>query len=214
MNKQRADLIAELTADLKPVAAGGRTAGFAMVWLIAAGSFSYVALLLTGSMRAGSLAQLLETPQFLAESLIGAAAIVALVIAGLRLSVPSMRPLWSRVAFALSVLAVWVGCYLYGLLEPALEPAMAGKRGGCWYETTLIGIPALLAGLSFSRRLWPLHGAWSGFMLGLAAGAIPALLMQFACMYIPQHILLHHLGPGLLLGPVGGVLGWLLLRPR
>jgi hypothetical protein len=32
---------------------------------------------------------------------------------------------------------------------------------------------------------------------GLAAGLIPALYMQIACMYDPGHILLFHILPGL-----------------
>ena len=34
-------------------------------------------------------------------------------------------------------------------------------------------------------------------LLALAAGMIPALFMQVACMYDPSHILLLHILPGL-----------------
>ena len=44
--------------------------------------------------------------------------------------------------------------------------------------------------------------------------AMPALLMQFACMYVPLHILLHHILPGMALAIVGGIAGLFLLRPR
>jgi hypothetical protein len=44
-------------------------------------------------------------------------------------------------------------------------------------------------------------------MIGLAAGATPALIMQFACMYVPVHIITHHLLPGLMLGVIGLIAG-------
>ena len=73
----------------------------------------------------------------------------------------------------------------------------------CYVETILYGLPSLVIGIYLIGRLWPLHGASTGLIIGLAAGATPALIMQFACMYIPLHIITHHLLPGLLLGIVG-----------
>ena len=49
-------------------------------------------------------------------------------------------------------------------------------------------------------------------MAGAAAGAIPGLIMQFACMYVPSHILAFHVGPIAVLALLGAVLGPLLLR--
>lgn len=214
MNKSREQLIAELNADLAPVRGGQATRWLLPAWLAAAALVSLTALLVTGPLRAGSVAALVSAPQFLLESLTGVAAIAALAWAGVQLSVPSLRSPLALIAAPLLLLTAWIAFYVYGLVDPALVPGMTGKREGCWYETTLIGVPALVLGLVFARRLWPLHGARTGLVFGLAAGAVPALLMQFACMYIPQHILLHHVAPGLLLGPVGAVAGWIFLRPR
>jgi hypothetical protein len=47
---------------------------------------------------------------------------------------------------------------------------------------------------------------------GAAAGAIPGLLMQLACLYIPSHVLIFHLAPALALALVGSLAGRLLLR--
>ena len=51
-------------------------------------------------------------------------------------------------------------------------------------------------------------------LLGLASSAVPALLMQFACMYEPAHIFKYHLLPGLSVGAIGAIAGWFWLRPN
>ncbi len=214
MNKQREQLIAALAADLKPIRGAGRITTTTLSWLVAALLFSLAVLLLDGPMRADSTAQLLRSPRFLLETVVAGAAIIALGLVGMKLTVPAMRAPLEAAIPALALLALWIGLLAYGLHAPALEPSMSGKRELCWFDTAVIGLPALAIGLYLARRRWPLHGGWTGLLLGLAAGAIPALLMQFACMYIPLHGLLFHLLPGLALGPLGALVGALLLRPR
>ncbi len=212
MNPARRQLISELSADLLPVAqpAGG-TAVIAL-WLAGAGVFSALALVLDGPFRAGSLQQLMASPRFLLENLLGLVTIVALGAAGLRLAIPSMAPLRARVVWPLLLLAAWLALYAYGFHAPSLPPTMVGKRPHCLLESALVGVPALIWGLWLARRWWPLHGAWSGLLLGLGAGAMPALLMQLACMYVPSHIFMYHLLPGLALGALGALAGRWLLR--
>ena len=72
--------------------------------------------------------------------------------------------------------------------------------------------PILVVGLLLLRRLAPL-GRWNtGVVAGAAAGSIPALLMQLACIYIPSHILFFHIAPAVVLTLLGSLLGRLLLR--
>ena len=87
--------------------------------------------------------------------------------------------------------------FLVGLASPALEPSMLGKRPMCFVETLIYSVPPLLALWFIQRRLYPLRPVASAMLAGLSSGLIPAVYMQFACMYEPLHILAFHIGPGL-----------------
>ncbi len=214
MTKPRDTLIAELVANATPVAHPGKTDRSAALWIGLAAMIAVVLIVMNGPLRVGALEQITSTPRFLFESLLGVAAIAALGLVAFRTGIPTTTPITHRIAWPLGLLAAWIGLYLVGLVEPALEPSMAGKRTHCWLEAFLYGMPALVFGVIALRRLWPLHGIWSGALLGLASGAVPALIMQIACMYDPPHILLYHVFPGLALGAVGALAGALLLRSR
>lgn len=208
MNKSRNELIAELSNDLPVSSRAGRTLDLIVYWLV----FNFVmALLLTyamGPFRENSLQQAWDHPQFLLESLTGVFSIVLLSITAIHSAIPANISRMKQFTPALLLLFIWLGFYVVGLFSPALEPSPQGMRNlPCYLETLVYGIPALLLGLYFINRLWPLHGAWSGLSIGLAAGATPALIMQFACMYVPAHIITHHLLPGLMLGVAGFVAG-------
>ncbi len=214
MNKPRDLLIAELAAAATPVKRPGQTARDTVLWLAAAGAFAILGILVSGPMVISRWPQLLYAPQFLAESLLGVVVIMALANAAFRSGIPSPTALSRHLALPLILLLAWLGLQSYGLIEPALAPSMVGKRAHCWLEALLAGIPALVVGCYAVRRLWPLHGGWTGALLGLASGAMPALMMNFVCMYEPTHILKFHLLPGLATGLVGALFGRWLLRPR
>ncbi|MEM7542264.1 MAG: NrsF family protein [Pseudomonadota bacterium] len=213
MNK-RDELISELAADLKPVTGAPRPASLAMLSLIIGTAVTLALLLSLGELRPGLQQQVSSSPRFLLESIIGAAAVGTLFFSGLQLAVPAMHNLIKQVTIPLTLLSVWIGFYVYGLFDPALAPSMAGKREHCWLETLLVAMPPLVIAFYICSRLYPLRGRWSGFLLGLGAGAIPALVMQFTCMYQAQHILTHHLLPGLTVGLVGVAAGSVFLRPK
>jgi hypothetical protein len=204
MNKNRNELISELSSDLTVSSRAGQTVDMIIYWLV----FNFIVAILliyyTGPFREGSLQQTYNNPQFFLESMIGLLAIVLLGVTAFRSGIPSNISKLKRFSPALSLLLIWLGFYVVGIWLPALEPSMLGKRDVlCYVETILYGFPSLILGLYIISRLWPLHGAWTGLMIGLAAGATPALIMQFACMYVPVHIITHHLIPGLMLGVIG-----------
>ena len=204
MNKDHNELISELVHDLPASSRSGRTLDIILLWLVLNFTIALLLISFTGSFREGSLQQAIEYPRFLVESLTGMLAIVLLAVGAFHSGIPSNIPDMKRFLPALMVLIAWLGFYVVGIWSPALEPSMLGKRNFlCYVETLLYGLPSMVIGFYLIGRLWPLRGAWTGLMIGLAAGATSALIMQFACMYIPVHIITHHLIPGLILGLIG-----------
>jgi len=209
-SQSSSDAITSLVDALEPVRPVGRTGARSLAWLAFAWLGAISVTLAVGPMRPDALAQLAKHPAFLVESLLGLASGVLLAVGAFALCIPGDRPV-RRALPAVSLLVLWAGSYVYALVDPALPGSMLGKRPGCELQVFLLSIPLLCLGLWSARRLVPLYPAVSGGLLGAAAGAIPALLMQFACMYLPTHILSHHMAPVFVLAALGAWLGKRLL---
>ncbi len=213
MSRPRADLVRELAEGLRPVGPGaGRVAPRLTVWVLLSASFVLGVILATGPLRPGVGVQLLHAPQLAFEILAGAAVAGAGALAALRLGVPQPAPAARRVRLFALAAGFWVALLLIALLHPAAEPSMLGKREHCNYQTFLLALPPALLGLWLLRPLAAFQRWLAGAIVGAAAGAIPAVAMQLACMYAPDHALIAHVAPVLGVIVVGGVLGPLLLR--
>jgi hypothetical protein len=194
MRQGRDELIQRLVADAQPVLRPPSPALAAGIWWAGTWAFALVALLLAGEFRPGALGQLAGQPRFLLESLAGLAASALLAGFAFGDAVPGRaRP--ALLAAGLVLGAAWVLAYVIGLESPALVPGMLGKRPECFLETLLYSLPPALAGWWFSRRYYVLLPLRNAVVLTLAAAMVPALAMQFACMYEPAHILTHHILP-------------------
>ncbi len=212
----RQQLIDTLSADLVPVQPVRGSDRGALLWLLLSAGWVVGMIHLLGPVRPGVWQQLLEHPRFLAETLGGVAAIGLVALAGFRAAVPgSLSRRFARAGLA--ALLLWLGCYVIGLASPALEPSMLGKRDQCVFEALLLGLPPIAVAFPLARRLYPLQPVRTALFLSLAAGMMPALYMQIACMYDPSHILKFHILPGLLAAFAGVAAARLLpraLRPQ
>lgn len=205
------ELIGQLASELKPVTPVTGTCARSLLWLALSTVFALLAIHWYGPIRPGAIQQLLTHPRFLLEILLGSATIVVLALAGFRAAIPASST--PRLAYAgLVMLALWLASYLVGIISPALEPSMLGKREHCVIETFVYGLPPALLGIVVCARLYPLDPAAMALRVGLAAGLIPALYMQLACMYDPVHALTLHMFPGILVGLGCAGLVWLLGR--
>ena len=200
-----------LVADLTPVRRAGDVRTRFVVWLVASHASVFALTWATGPFRPGAVEALL-VPRFGLETALGLGSIALAGLAALSLGIPGLASRRTRIGIALTSLGLWLGVFALALLEPALEPTMAGKREGCEHQTLLFGLPPLLLGLALLRSLAPLDRARTGALLGAAAGAIPAALMQLACMYDPTHALTHHVAPVLGVVALGALLGPIALR--
>ncbi len=210
MSRER--LIDELVGALVPVRPPPRSPWLAAGWLAFAGLTATAATLWLGSLRPGALGDLLVSPRFALEALAGLATALAAALAAAALARPRAAS-WRLVGPPLAALAVWLALVGYGLVDPALAPSMLGKRPYCVIETLVYAALPLLLGLAVARRLASLERGWCGALLALAAASIPALLMHFACMAEPAHVLRLHLAPMVALALLGIPLGRLAL-PR
>jgi hypothetical protein len=140
--------------------------------------------------------------------LAGGAAVLGLM----RLRVPGLA-LGARAAtLGLVAWAAWAAWQLLELWGRTAPPSTLGQRNGCVLEVLLYSLPPLTLALWMARRAAPLERGWTGLLAGLAAGVLPALAMQLACMDDPLHALGLHLAPVLAVAGLGALLGRLALR--
>jgi len=113
-----------------------------------------------------------------------------------------------------ALLAAWIAYYLAGLEHPAHPVSTLGRRDQCIWQAVLFRLPSLALMLWYARRLMALWPRTTGMLAGAAAAAVPAAIMQVACMYAPSHILTHHIGPLFIVAAPGALLGRVTLRQR
>ena len=211
MTVERKDLIDDLVNDLRPVRRPGKVGRAALLCLVMATLWSVVIVLATGPLRPGALRDLAAHPLFIAETGLAALAIAALGVAALRSAIPGEPRMALRFLWLLPVTA-WVTVYIVELAYPAAWVSNLGGRYECSWQVVLFSLPAFALFLWGARRQFPLRPRSTGFLAAAAAAAIPGALMQFACMYVPEHILLHHLVPVAIVAVLGGLAGPRLLR--
>jgi hypothetical protein len=205
-------LIHELVHDLAPVRRPGRIGRATALWLLAATAYGLVIVFATGPLRPGALAELATHVTYMGETALAALAIAALAVAALRTAIPARLPAQRWLAWVLP-LAAWVAVYAIELKYPPEYYSSLGGRYECMWQVVLFSLPALGLMLWAARRQFPLRPRITGFLAGAAAAAIPGELMQFGCMYVPEHILTHHLFPIALTAALGALIGpWALRR--
>lgn len=212
MTLQRDELIKDIAQGLTPVQRPGSTSGLFLLWLTASSLFVVSIMWMIAPFRPGWVIQLLNTPQFFIESLLGLIAIAALTNVTFKWGIPGYPRLISLTVLASLLMLTWISFYIFGLHEPALEISMLGKRAHCYLEVLIYSIPPIIFAALLLRKLAVTQQAWVGVLVAVCASAIPALLMQIACMYAPKHILAYHIAPMLVTLPLGALLAWLILR--
>jgi hypothetical protein len=214
MSDARENLIEDLVADLRPVKRPGRFGFGLAVWLIVALLYNGLIVLATGPLRAGAVRDVIDFPMFAGETLLALLAIVTLAHATLETAVPGRGSRIRHFFWPLVFVGLWAAVYVVGLWYPAHPVSMLGKREHCVWQTVLFTLPSLALLLWIARRQLPLWPRTTAMLAGAAAAAIPAALMQFACMYVPAHILTHHIGPIAVMTGFGALVGKAALTTR
>ncbi|WNC71971.1 NrsF family protein [Thalassotalea psychrophila] len=205
--KNRETFIAELSKNLAPVKRMPSVNLFAVSWFIVSAVYVVIVMHLFGPIRPGALSQLISSPRFLLETLLGVAAIFWVSLLAFRDAVPGALSRRFMIG-GFIMMTLWLSQYVIGIVSPALEPSTLGKRDLCGYETMLYSLPPIYLAWFLVRRFYPLHPMRTAMSISLASGMIPALYMQIACMYDPSHILKFHITPGLLMVLIGVAIAW------
>jgi len=213
MITNREKLIHQLTDELKEVTPFNPIKA-TVTWLLMAFTVTSFAFLVIGPFRDGSLHQLTISPQFLSESLFGLLMIILLAYLSFYIAIPSAKKMMTTLVLPLVFLCIWILFYVEGLSHPALEASISNERHACWAEVVIVGTALMLVSLLWVKRLYPTMPKRNGMLVGLVSGSVPALLMQFACMYEPEHILKFHILPGLLVGLFGVAAGMVILKTK
>lgn len=193
--------IDSLSADLAPTGPPRNISTVAFTWLILSTAYVVIVGYLLGPIRPDALTQFVNEPRFAIESLLGAAAIAMAGLCAFRAAIPGVQSK-RLVVITTGLMVLWIMNYVVSIISPTLAPSMLGKREHCSWETWFYATPPALAALILVRGLYPLQPVRTAAGIGLAAGMIPALYMQFACMYEAKHILEFHILPGLVVAAV------------
>ena len=212
MNKHE-KLISNLSSELTPVSPPPNINKLALVWFLLGAVYVVAVIHLFGPARPGAFSQLGTEPRFLFETMLGVGAILWTSLLAFRSAVPAALSK-QFAAIGVILMVFWLAQYVIGFVSPALEPSMLGKRRYCQFESLVYSLPVILAGLFIVRRFYPMHPVRTGMSIGLAAGMMPALYMQLACMYEPAHIISFHVIPGLLMAGVAAAIAARLHLPR
>lgn len=193
-HRTRIDLINELSTNLSPTHLRSGVVIIPLLWFSLSWLYVISLGLNLGPLRANALDALIISPQFAIESLVALFSGALFCVIAFQESIPGLRRPWLVYLTYFSAL-LWVSCYLFGLAFPALEPSLVGKRAHCVLEAFLYSTPPLIAAYFLIYRRFPLHSIRAGIFIGISAGMLPALFMQFTCLYDPLHMLTHHIGP-------------------
>ena len=206
MNRTRDELIDRLAADLPSGQPRWHIKSQAALWLLFSTLVVILLLMMMGPLRPGVVDQLLTVPRFLLETLLGATAITLLALLAVKTAVPAASTL-KLVGFTVLITLLWLSNYVIGLYLPTMELGMLGKRDYCLWETLVYALPTMVLGFWLVNKAYVVNWPVTGLIIGAVAGLIPGYLMQLACMYDAEHILIAHIGPVLpvmLLGVLAG----------
>lgn len=208
----RLQLIDLLVQDLEPVRPAPSWRWATGGWLVASWLIVGTLILASGSLHADVISRLIEQPLVGAGVILGILTGVGAIAAGLELAVPGGPPSGRLLAVPGLLLAGWLGLLLIDLSHghgggAVAEMMNAPGRLLCPMQTLLFALPPLAIALVQLDRRVPVASPLAGALVGLAAGLVPAVWMQLACVTDPLHTLTHHLSPLLVLAPLGALAG-------
>jgi hypothetical protein len=202
---QPSEFLDALVADLVPTRPATPQSRVLLLWCLSSWVIVAAAILAGGPLREGFAGELMVSPRYALELGLGLGAGFAAIWAGLEIGVPGGPSPARRWCPPLILIAAWTFIVALGLFQPSTPPSMNGKRIYCFAQILLASLPPLILAIHFLRPRLAYARSSAGFLVGVAAAAIPALWMQVACRTGAAHVLSHHLFPILLSAAFGAV---------
>ncbi len=185
ISKQRV-LISSLADNLEPSVQQPNVVKLLLLWLFASACYVVGVIHILDEVRFISEQNgLAQQNLSVVEVLLGVISILSLTWVAFLSVIPGRLKDWHLVC-ALFCASAWAGLY--------------------FFKTLLIPIMPLVFACYLAEKMYPLNLKQSGLIFGLAAGMMPALYMQFACMHAADHALVFHLFPGTLVGLIAMLL--------
>jgi hypothetical protein len=210
--KNTADLIDELVGDLQAVKSYPNSIRLLLVWLPLSFIGTAAVMLMYGPYRPAAISQLLEAPRFLLEVVLGVATVASGSYLAFELAIPELKRSKFLFLVPATLFVSWMALLAFSLFSPAIEPSMVGKREHCLYEVLVYGSALFFVATWLQKKGLVLDRTLSYLCTGLAAAAIPAILMHVACMYEPYHVLSLHIAPFIGVAVVGSLLSYVFSR--
>ena len=212
MNTEDKEIINELVEDLSPVQRLMSPVTRTLVFLVPSLICLTAIMWYLQPFRPGFLEQILNFPRFSLEIFFGYAAAILAIAIGFIMSVPGAKEeKFVRNLIRIGVI-LFAGVFLYSLSSPSMPITMAGKRGFCIFEVAIFGGVLAILLIAFHRRSVFFKPTASSLFIGIGCALLPAITMQLACMYNPQHALTHHYGPILVVTAFSIILGRFFLK--
>lgn len=196
-------LIDELCQDVAPVRVIWTPLSRSFLWLLFCFALSASLVVASGELRSGAFEQLLNSPRFLIETLLGFLSGIVAAFFAFEMVVPGRVWGWRLKLASVSPFIIFTILVLYSVVDPPVLSSWSGWRYGCEREILLFGSLPMIVFFILARRAAAVDGEWTGMLIGIAAMAPTAALMHVACMYQPWHLLGFHIAPVIFVALIG-----------
>lgn len=156
---------------------------------------------LIGSFRPNLYQQFLAHPKFGVEVVLGLAIVFFASWSVLALSTPGDRTK-KIILFLLFIGALFIGSIGFSYYKPSADTSMIGKRAFCFLEGVIYGLLLSVSLIFLASRRAPYNRITIGLFSAISSVALTTTLMHLACMYVPTHIVSHHIAPILIVAPI------------
>lgn len=209
-------LINQLADDLEPIKGKpGRTRMAICLWILLSTTATIICTYLLGDFRPNSLTEFMADGFFMAEVALAILVIVFSVKAAFDLSIPSEKSLFKHLLWPLVFFVLWLLLFIFALGYGGEHVSVSKHhRRMCYLEVLAYSLIPIIIGALWMNTQWLYHRIAAAMVLGLAAGVIPATIMQFACKHEVAHALYFHVLPGMVCSLLGLLIALFMIKKR